>query len=136
VTKSLTPPRFGSRGRALELIRSQCPIRRIELAQSPGLTQATISHAVRSLIRDGLVREIGRGAPTGGKPRMMVEINPDARFGVGVQLGLGSIVYVVVNLSGCSTWSWSYSRAPRSPARPRSTSIACRTVWTAARSHA
>jgi len=98
--KSLTPPRFGSRGRALELIRSQGPISRIELAQSTGLTQATISHVVRSLIGDGLVREIGRGEPTGGKPRMMLEINPDARLGIGVQLGLESIVYVVVNLSG------------------------------------
>jgi predicted NBD/HSP70 family sugar kinase len=100
VKKSLTPPRFGSRGRALELIRSQGPISRIELAQSTGLTQATISHVVRSLIGDGLVREIGRGEPTGGKPRMMLEINPDARLGIGVQLGLESIVYVVVNLSG------------------------------------
>jgi predicted NBD/HSP70 family sugar kinase len=100
VKKSLTPPRFGSRGRALELIRSQGPISRIELAQSTGLTQATISHVVRSLIGDGLVLEIGRGEPTGGKPRMMLEINPDARLGIGVQLGLESIVYVVVNLSG------------------------------------
>lgn len=100
VKKSLTPPRFGSRGRALELIRSQGPISRIELAQSTGLTQATISHVVRSLIGDGLVREIGRGEPTGGKPRMMLEINPDARLGIGVQLGLESIVYMVVNLSG------------------------------------
>ena len=100
MTKSLTPPRFGSRGRALELIRSQGPISRIELAQRTSLTQATISHVVRSLIRDGLVHEVGRGGPTGGKPRMMLEINPDARLGIGVQLGAESIVYVVVNLSG------------------------------------
>jgi Transcriptional regulator/sugar kinase len=31
---------------------------------------------------------------------MMLEINPDARLGIGVQLGAESIVYVVVNLSG------------------------------------
>ena len=98
--KSSPPPRFGSRGRALELIRSRGPISRIELAQSTGLTQATISHVVRNLIRDGLVSEVGRGGPTGGKPRMMLEINPNARLGIGVQLGLESIVYVVVNLSG------------------------------------
>jgi predicted NBD/HSP70 family sugar kinase len=100
VTKSLAPPRFGSRGRALELIRSQGPISRVELAQRTGLTQATISHVVRSLIRDGLVSEVGRGQPTRGKPRMMLEVNPDARLGIGVQLGAESIVYVVVNLSG------------------------------------
>jgi predicted NBD/HSP70 family sugar kinase len=100
VTKSLAPPRFGSRGRALELIRSQGPISRVELAQRTGLTQATISHVVRSLIRDGLVSEVGRGEPTRGKPRMMLEVNPDARLGIGVQLGAESIVYVVVNLSG------------------------------------
>jgi predicted NBD/HSP70 family sugar kinase len=100
VTKSLAPPRFGSRGRALELIRSQGPISRVELAQRTGLTQATISHVVRSLIRDGLVSEVGRGEPTRGKPRMMLEVNPDARLGIGVQLGAESVVYVVVNLSG------------------------------------
>lgn len=92
--------RPSSKGRALDLIRSAGPISRVELAELTGLTQATISTAVRELIDDGLVLETGRGESTGGKPRMRLEINPISRLGIGVNLSRESITYVVANLAG------------------------------------
>ncbi|MGA0567297.1 ROK family transcriptional regulator [Rathayibacter sp. KR2-224] len=89
-----------SRGLVLDLIRTLGPISRVELAETTGLTQATMSTVVRQLLSEGLVVETGRGESTGGKPPVMLDVNPDARFAVGVQLGRESITYVVINLAG------------------------------------
>lgn len=89
-----------SKGLVLDLIRTLGPISRVELAETTGLTQATMSTVVRQLLGEGLVVETGRGESTGGKPPVMLDVNPDARFAVGVQLGRESITYVVINLSG------------------------------------
>ena len=73
-----------SRGLVLDLIRTLGPISRVELAETTGLTQATMSTVVRQLLGEGLVIETGRGESTGGKPPVMLDVNPDARFAVGV----------------------------------------------------
>ncbi|TDC43945.1 ROK family transcriptional regulator [Micromonospora sp. KC213] len=89
-----------TRGLVLDLIRSARTITRIELAEATGLTGATISEVVRELMGDGLVVEAGRGAPTGGKPRTLVQLNPLARYSVGIQLERNTCVIVVVDLAG------------------------------------
>lgn len=94
------PPRFGARGRILELVRSSGPTSRTELAVASGLTQAAISNIVKELLREGLMVEVGHAASTGGKPRTLVQLNPDSRLGIGVLLGAESITFVVCNLAG------------------------------------
>ena len=89
-----------TRGLVLDLIRAARSISRVELATATGLTGATISAVVRELMDDGLVVEAGRGKPTGGKPRTMVQLNPLARYSVGVQLERNTCVIVVVDLAG------------------------------------
>ena len=89
-----------SRGVVLDLIRAQGPISRVALAEATGLTQATMSTVVRQLMTEGLVIESGRGESTGGKPPVMLDVNPSSRFAVGVQLGRESITYVAINLAG------------------------------------
>jgi predicted NBD/HSP70 family sugar kinase len=92
-----------SRGLVFDLIRSRGPISRVVLAASTGLTQATMSYVVRELIEDGLVIETGFGESTGGKRPTLLDIEPMARFAVGVQLGADEITYVVTNLGGAIT---------------------------------
>lgn len=89
-----------TRGVVLDLIRAARSISRVELAATSGLTPPTISEAVRDLMTDGLVIEAGRGASTGGKPRTMLQLNPVARYGVGLQLERNICVVVVVDLAG------------------------------------
>jgi len=89
-----------SRELVVDLVRSSGPISRVELAQASGLTQASISTIVRRLLDEGLVRETGRVASTGGKPRTMVEINPRAVYGMGVQIGEDALTYVVTDMRG------------------------------------
>ena len=89
-----------TRGRVLDLIRAARTISRVELAASAGLTPPTISEVVRDLMTDGLVVEAGRGASTGGKPPTLLQLNPPARYGVGVLLERNACVIVVIDLAG------------------------------------
>lgn len=101
-----TAPRRGgrapssSRSQVLDLVRTRAPISRVELAELTGLTQASISHAVRALLDEGLLRETGDREWTGGKPRVMLTLDPLARCAVGVQLGADWLVVVLTDARG------------------------------------
>ncbi|AKV88051.1 ROK family transcriptional regulator [Microbacterium sp. CGR1] len=84
----------------VDLIRSAGPISRTELTQATGLTQPSVSNIVRRLIEAGLVRESGRAASQGGKPRTLLEINASAKYGIGIQLGFESITLVATDVRG------------------------------------
>lgn len=95
-----------SRSAILDLIRAAGTISRVELTRVSGLTGATVSTVVRRLIDDGLVVEVGRAESTGGKPRMLLELDPYARFAVGVHLDHAGITYVIANLGGAIVARW------------------------------
>jgi predicted NBD/HSP70 family sugar kinase len=90
----------GSRALIVDLIRSSGPISRVELVESTGLTQPTISTIVRRLIDDGVVRETGDTVATRGKPRSMLIINSRAAYGVGIHLGADTLTCVVTDTRG------------------------------------
>lgn len=92
----------GSRALVVDLIRSAGPISRVELVETTGLTQPTISNIVRRLIDDGVVRETGETVATGAKPRALLVINSQALYGVGIHLGPDTITCVVTNTRGGS----------------------------------
>lgn len=91
-----------SRGLVLDRVRAEGPVSRVELAERTGLTQAAISNLVRSLLDEGLLVETGEKTFTGakGKPRVLLGLNPRARFSVGVQLGADWIVVVLTDAAG------------------------------------
>ncbi|MEV4173181.1 ROK family transcriptional regulator [Nonomuraea sp. NPDC049709] len=97
-TRSGRRPR--TRGMVLDRIRAARTISRIELAASSGVTPATITQVVRELMAHELVVEVGRGASTGGKPRTMLQLNPRARYAVGVLFERNTCVVVIVDLTG------------------------------------
>nr|WP_269810126.1 ROK family transcriptional regulator [Kineosporia rhizophila] len=92
--------RTPTRRLVLDLIRTRAPISRVQLAEITGLTPASITHAVRSLLDEGLVQESGLREQTGGKPRVMLTISARARCTVGVQLGADWIVVVLTDARG------------------------------------
>ncbi|MET7330996.1 ROK family transcriptional regulator [Nonomuraea sp. NPDC005650] len=89
-----------TRGIVLNRIRAARTISRIELAAESGVTPATITQVVRELMDHGLVIEVGRGASTGGKPRTLLQLNPRARYAVGVLFERNTCVVVLVDLTG------------------------------------
>jgi predicted NBD/HSP70 family sugar kinase len=95
-------PKVGQYNRAVVLDRIQLAdgISRVEIAELTGLTPQTVSGIVRRLIDEGIVREDGTRMSTGGKPRTVLQINPDAGRAVGVHFDPVRLTCVVVDLLG------------------------------------
>ncbi|MGW2273127.1 ROK family protein [Streptomyces yangpuensis] len=86
----------------LDLLRGAGPVGlgRTELAARTGLTPQAVSKITARLGADGLVAEAGRAASTGGKPRTLLRLVPDARHAVGVHLDRDVLKAVRVDLAG------------------------------------
>ncbi|MFG3721114.1 ROK family protein [Streptomyces massasporeus] len=75
-------------------------ISRLELAERTGLTPQAVSKITARLREDGLVAEAGRRASTGGKPRTVLRLVPEAGHAVGVHLDRDEVRVVLVDLRG------------------------------------
>ncbi|HWK93429.1 MAG TPA: ROK family transcriptional regulator [Luteimicrobium sp.] len=73
---------------------------RVELAGATRLSAQTVSNICRRLIQGGLVREAGKKSGLGGKPRIVLQVEPSARYAVGVHLDPAVVTYVVLDLVG------------------------------------
>ncbi|MEV0903098.1 ROK family protein [Actinoplanes sp. NPDC049802] len=91
--------RPAARESILDAIRASEPLSRVELAAKTGLTEAAVSMTVRRLLEEGLVVETGR-APTGGKPRTLLRLDPAARLAVGVHLDRDVTTFVLTGQTG------------------------------------
>ncbi|MFD7703621.1 ROK family protein [Streptomyces caelestis] len=75
-------------------------ISRLELAERTGLTPQAVSKITARLRADGLAAEAGRRASTGGKPRTVLRLVPEAGHAVGVHLDRDEVRVVLVDLDG------------------------------------
>ncbi|MGW5131457.1 ROK family transcriptional regulator [Streptomyces sp. NPDC004135] len=75
-------------------------ISRLELAERTGLTPQAVSKITARLREDGLATEAGRRASTGGKPRTVLRLVPEAGHAVGVHLDRDELRVVLVDLRG------------------------------------
>lgn len=87
-------------GVVLEAIRVGDGVSRVEIAQTTGLTPQTVSNIVKRLLNMGLVAEVGRSSSSGGRRRVKLRINPDARYAAGVQVDGYRTSFVIIDLSG------------------------------------
>lgn len=86
----------------VDAIRAAGTVSRVGLTEITGLTGATVSTVVRRLIDAGLVVETGRAESTGGKPRVLLELDPTSRYAVGVHLDHASVTCTVTDLAGAA----------------------------------
>ncbi|MFJ3229522.1 ROK family protein [Streptomyces sp. NPDC086787] len=86
----------------LDLLRTAGPqgISRLELAERTGLTPQAVSKITGRLRAEGFVAEAGRRASTGGKPRTVLRLVPEAGHAVGVQLDRDELRTVLCDLTG------------------------------------
>lgn len=75
-------------------------ISRLELAERTGLTPQAVSKITARLREEGFAAEAGRRASTGGKPRTVLRLVPDAGHAVGVHLDRDELRAVLVDLDG------------------------------------
>jgi len=89
-----------NRFHVMDAIRRFGPISRVEIAERTDLSPTTVSAITGALLDDGLIipRPMGtvRDA-TRGRPRVMLELNPDAAFVVGARLAPDQITVAVTD---------------------------------------
>ncbi|WP_062014997.1 ROK family transcriptional regulator [Aureimonas sp. AU4] len=92
-----------NRFRILDLVRRHGMISRVEIAAQAELSSTTVSAITGSLIEDGIIQPVALGGihePARGRPRVMLQLNPDAARVVGLAIGPQGIVATATNFRG------------------------------------
>jgi predicted NBD/HSP70 family sugar kinase len=63
------------------------PCSRQDLSAATGLSVASVTNVVRKLLDEGIVTEAGSEDSDGGRPRVLLDINPDYGYVIGVDVG-------------------------------------------------
>jgi predicted NBD/HSP70 family sugar kinase len=71
-----------------------------EVARKTGLSIPTIMRIMEEFMKKGLVFNAGKGASSGGKPPDILQIIPNACFFIGVDISVGLLKCVIINLAG------------------------------------
>ena len=84
----------------LDLIRfTPGGISRVEIARQMGLTRAAITSIISDLVNNGVVREAeSRSVPSGRRP-IVLEINPERGFVIGVDIGYSHVSIILADYS-------------------------------------
>ena len=101
-----------NRSKILETIRTVGMISRIDLARTSGLSQALITGLTADLIKEGLIVEKQSGQYKGGRRPMLLGLNPEGAYVVGVNLSMSEISVVIVNFEGTVVASGAQPLAP------------------------
>ncbi|HMK96522.1 MAG TPA: ROK family transcriptional regulator [Acidimicrobiales bacterium] len=73
-------------------------VSRADVARATGLSPATVSAIVSELIDNGLVSEVGQGKSRGGRPPLVLRINDERNYAVGLKLMPNGIFLVITDI--------------------------------------
>jgi N-acetylglucosamine repressor len=88
-----------NRSTLLNTIKTQGEVSRAALALQTGLSPATVSAITGQLIAEGLVFEKATGDSTGGRPPIILAVNPRGGFVIGIKLMEGHAVGALTDLN-------------------------------------
>lgn len=84
----------------LEILRRHGPISRPDISKEMGVNVVTISNYIEDFIRSNVVHEKELDISEGGRRPVLLDLNPQAGFVVGVGLNLMNMVGLLVDLKG------------------------------------
>lgn len=84
----------------LEILRRRGPISRPEISKEMGVNVVTISNYIDEFIKHNLVYEKELDISEGGRRPLLLDLNPQAGFVIGVGLNLMNMVGLLVDLKG------------------------------------
>ncbi|BDG60404.1 ROK family transcriptional regulator [Caldinitratiruptor microaerophilus] len=84
----------------LDVLRTEGPLSRAALAARTGVSAPAISRVVADLLESGWIREVGTGESTGGRRPVLLAVNPEAGFLVGLDVRRQALLGAVTNLEG------------------------------------
>ncbi|MFC1960961.1 ROK family protein [Chloroflexota bacterium] len=92
--------RLLNRSAVLDLIRERKKVTRTDIAQTLGLSSATVMRIVDELVEEDLVVWSGNSEASGGRPRMLLEFNTTAYAVIGLDLGGTKLYGTIADLGG------------------------------------
>src|SRR5690242_21508405 len=84
----------------LDLIHRKGPLSRAQVARVSGLSKPTVSLALTGLLDARLVREVGRSRGDRGPSALLYEVNPNAGYVVGIDVGRRWARAEIANIAG------------------------------------
>ncbi len=85
----------------LNSIRDAGQISRIEIAEKTGQSRASVTNITALLIEQKLIKELKQQSPSSrGRRRVMLSLNPDAAYTVGIKVAAFRLSFAVVNFVG------------------------------------
>lgn len=76
-----------NRGAVLRRLFLQGPLNRLTLSELTGLSSGSVTNVTAALLEEGLIAEVGLEESDGGRPRVLLEVNPDFGAVIGVEVG-------------------------------------------------
>ena len=86
--------------KVLRLIYDELLISRTELAKHTGAAPSHISSIVRMLLKQGVLQEAGFAPSDGGRRKVLLQINPNLKHLIGIDIGTANCRVVVADLLG------------------------------------
>ena len=75
------------------------PGNRQDLSAATGLSPASVTNVTRELLDDGIAVEAGSADSDGGRPRVLLDINPDHGYVIGVDIGETRVLVELFDLT-------------------------------------
>lgn len=101
-----------NRATVLDIIRTSGMLSRIDIARTTGLSQALVTGLTADLIHEGLIIEKKTGESDGGRKPILLALNPDGAYVVGVNLTINEISVVIANFEATVIASYSLPLDP------------------------
>ena len=103
-----------NRGLVVNLLRTDGPLSRADLARRTGLAPSALTRRIRGLIDEGLVTEGGKQETSTGRPPTLLSFNPDYAAAVGVKIERTRLRAAQVNLAGevCARYETRFAPSP------------------------
>lgn len=99
----------------LRYLQESAPLSRAQLAGLTGLNKTTVSSLVEELLDRGLIREAGMDTSGAGRPATLLNLDPQAGYIIGIELGVGFISIFLTDFVGHVVWRHLQETAPSAP---------------------
>ncbi len=88
-----------NRAAILNVVRQHGPISRVDVARLSGLSVGAVTGLTRELVDNGLVYEKQEGDSRGGRPPILLALQPDGPYVVGLKLAENTLTFALTNLN-------------------------------------